>query len=136
MPVGIFRVGLGFLFAGRLALLEHVGRTSQEPRFVVLEVVARPGSNEFIIASAVGRKAQWFQNIVLNNHCHASVGFQRRVPSVASVLAPDEATKFLTQYQDAHPALWKQLDATMVELHGGNEDYELPLVRVRMAARS
>ena len=135
LPVGLFRAGLGFLFAGRLVLLEHVGRKSQERRFVVLEVVARPGKGEFIVASAVGSKAQWFQNLVANDHCHASIGFRRRFAAVATVLAPDEAALFLAIYQDAHPALWKQLDATMIDLHGGEKHYELPLVRVAMATK-
>ena len=44
-PIPLFRAGLGFVFGGRLLLLEHLGRTSGEHRFVVLECVERPAKH-------------------------------------------------------------------------------------------
>ena len=45
-PINLYRVGLGFLFGTRLLMLEHVGRRTGARRYVVLEVVDRPLSNE------------------------------------------------------------------------------------------
>ena len=84
-PIALFRAGFGFLFGGRLMMLEHVGRTSGEPRYIVLEVLTRPNSNEMVIASGLGRQSQWFQNIVANPNCHLSIG-ARRVLATAAVL--------------------------------------------------
>ncbi|HLS79672.1 MAG TPA: nitroreductase family deazaflavin-dependent oxidoreductase, partial [Nocardia sp.] len=41
-PIWAFRARLGFLFGGRLLLLEHTGRTSGKARYVALETVDRP----------------------------------------------------------------------------------------------
>ncbi len=130
-PIGMFRAGLGFLFAGRMLLLEHIGRTSGELRHVVLEVLTRPSGDEIVIASGFGRKSQWFQNLQANPHCRVSIGARRRVPATASILSADEATTVLDAYRTAHPKLWRVLDDAMTELRG-SEDYELPLVRLSL----
>ncbi len=135
-PIWIYRAGLGFVFGRRLVMVEHVGRNSGEPRHVVLEVVTRPSRHEVVVASALGRGAQWFQNLVAEPNCHVSIGFRRRVPAVAEVLPSEEASAFLAEYQAAHPALWKELKAIMTTLHGGDPDFELPLVRIAFQARN
>lgn len=133
-PIGLYSAGLGFVFGRRLMMLEHVGRSTGEPRYVVLEVVTRPSRNEVVIASALGRGAQWFRNLVAEPNCHVSIGFRRRVPAVAEVLGADDAADFLAEYQKAHPALWKELKTIMTSLHGGDPDFELPLVRLALRA--
>ncbi len=135
-PIGLYRAGLGFVFGRRLMMLEHVGRSSGVARFVVLEVVTRPSRNEVVIASALGRGAQWFRNLVAEPNCHVSIGLRRRVPAVAEVLGPEEAEAFLAEYQSAHPAVWKELKKIMTSLHGGDPDFELPLVRLELRARN
>ncbi|HET8986469.1 MAG TPA: nitroreductase family deazaflavin-dependent oxidoreductase [Trueperaceae bacterium] len=130
-PVAIFRAGFGFLFAGRLLLLEHVGRSSGQPRYVALEVLTRPSRDEVIIASGFGRTSQWFQNLQANPHCQVSIGTRRRVPATASVLPADEAAKLLADYREAHPQVWRVLDDSMTQLRG-SKDYELPLVRLKL----
>lgn len=125
----MFRAGLGFLFAGRMLLLEHTGRTSGELRYVVLEVLTRPSRDEIVIASGFGRKAQWFQNLQVNPHCRVSIGTRRRVPASASVLSAGEAARVLDAYRTAHPKLWRVLDDAMTELRGST-DYGLPLVHL------
>ena len=111
-------------------MLEHTGRTSGAARYVVLEVVTSPNRNEVVIASALGRKAQWFQNLAAQPRCHVSIGARRRVPATAEILEPIAATQFLAVYQSEHPALWKELKKFMTSLHDGDSDFELPLVRL------
>ncbi|MBX3087066.1 MAG: nitroreductase family deazaflavin-dependent oxidoreductase [Cryobacterium sp.] len=128
-PIVLFRCHLGFLFVGRLLLLEHLGRSSGKARFVTLEVLSRINSHQIVIASGLGRKAQWFQNVAANPACRVSIGFRYRAKAVATVLDADEASSLLANYQRAHPRLWSVLDDAMTQLHG-SADYELPLVRL------
>ncbi|MGH3626024.1 MAG: hypothetical protein ACRDRL_01055, partial [Sciscionella sp.] len=48
-PIWLYRARLGFLFGTRLLMLEHIGRTTGERRYVVLEVVARPTPDSYIV---------------------------------------------------------------------------------------
>ncbi|MEO6942774.1 MAG: nitroreductase family deazaflavin-dependent oxidoreductase [Terrimesophilobacter sp.] len=131
-PIGLYRAGLGWIFGRRLVMLEHTGRNSGAARFVVLEVVARQRPNEVVIASALGRQAQWFQNLVAEPRCRISTGVRRRVPATAEILDADAAAAFLVTYQSEHPALWKELEKLMSSLHDGDPDFELPLVRLTL----
>ena len=55
LPLGLYRVGLGFLFGKRLLLLHHTGRVSGLDRTVVLEVVAHdPEQGSWTLASGFG----------------------------------------------------------------------------------
>lgn len=131
-PIGLFRAGLGFLFAGRLLLLEHVGRVSGEPRYVVLETVLRRGRDEVIVASGFGEKAQWFRNIVASPRCHISIGTRRRVPAFATVLSMDDADVVLDQYRSVHPNAWAELKAAIVAATG-EADPQIPLVNLHVS---
>ena len=131
-PIGLYRAGLGFLFGRRLMLLEHTGRSSGEPRYVVLEVVTSPSPNEVVIASALGRRAQWLKNLVAEPECHVSIRWRRRVPATAEILESADATAYLEIYQVQHPRVWKELNALMTSLHDENPDYEIPLVRITL----
>lgn len=135
-PIGLYRVGLGFVFGSRLMMLEHTGRRSGVTRYAVLEVVTRPNKNEVIIASALGRNAQWFQNLVADPQCHVSIGLRRRIPAIAEVLHPDDAATFLAGYRSEHPALWKELNSLMTSLHDGDSNFELPLVRLTLFTKN
>ncbi|MBH0110317.1 nitroreductase family deazaflavin-dependent oxidoreductase [Salinibacterium sp. NG22] len=131
-PIGLYRAGLGFVFGRRLMMLEHTGRNSGESRYVVLEVVTSPNPNELVIASALGRRAQWVQNLGAESNCHVSIGLRRRVPAIAEVLEPADARAYLAAYEVQHPRIWKELSALMTSLHDGNPDFEIPLVRITL----
>ncbi|MGV8858564.1 nitroreductase family deazaflavin-dependent oxidoreductase [Rhodoglobus sp.] len=131
-PIGLYRAGFGFLFGRRLMMLEHTGRNSGESRYVVLEVVTSPSPNEVVIASALGRRAQWVRNLVAEPKCHVSIGLRRRIPASAEVLGPADAQAYLAAYQVRHPRTWKELTALMTSLHDGNPDFEIPLVRITL----
>jgi len=44
-PIRVYGAGYGFLFGARVLLLEHTGRVSGLPRYVVVEVPATPGAS-------------------------------------------------------------------------------------------
>jgi hypothetical protein len=56
-PIWIFRAGLGGVFGQRLLMLEHVGRKSRQPRYVVLEVVDRTETG-YVLAAGFGERTQ------------------------------------------------------------------------------
>ena len=71
LPIPLYRVGLGWLFGERLVMIEHLGRVSHEPRYVVVEVVER-GRNVVRVASGFGTRAQWYRNLRANGVAYLS----------------------------------------------------------------
>lgn len=134
-PIGMYRAGLGFLFGTRLIMLEHVGRSSGATRFVVLEVVSRPTPTTVVVASAVGPRAQWFQNLAVEPNCHVSTGWRRRISATATILDAESAGRFLAEYQLRHPAFWTRLNNFMTALNDGDPNFELPLVQLDLSPR-
>ncbi|MDJ0334457.1 nitroreductase family deazaflavin-dependent oxidoreductase [Salinibacterium sp. G-O1] len=133
-PIGMFRIGLGFLFGERLLLLEHIGRTSGKARYVVLETVSRPTPNEILVASGFGTRSQWLQNLRANAQCFVSIGRIRRSPAVSEILDDESARRALAGYALEHPKAWQQLNALMGEL-AGTANPEIPVVRLTLPTR-
>ena len=125
-PIPLYRAGLGWLLGPRLVMIEHRGRTSGEPRFVVVEVVEREG-NAIRVASGFGEKAQWYRNLRANGVAYLSTGRARRVPASVRFLDEQEATEVLARYAIAHPQAWRELSAAMAEL-AGESDPVIPMV--------
>lgn len=130
-PIGLFRAGLGFLFAGKMLLLEHIGRASGKPRYVVLETVVRRGRNEIVVASGFGENAQWFRNIRANPECHISIGARRRSPGLATILGQKDADAVLAEYRSAHPKAWAELESAIIAATG-ETDPQIPFVSLRL----
>lgn len=128
-PIPLYRHGFGWVFGRRLLLLEHVGRTSGLPRYVVLEVVDREAPDTYVIASGFGRTSQWFQNLLATPQCHVSVGRLRRQPAVARVVDDAERDRMLAEYAARHPRGWARLRDAIVEVTGDPEP-DIPLVRL------
>lgn len=131
-PIWLYRVRLGFVFGSRLLMLEHIGRKSGEPRYVVLEVVDR-SDGAFTVAAGFGERTQWLRNLEANPEAHVAVGSRVRVPVVASRLSPAEATEALRHYASRHPRAWAGLAPVFEQTLGApiNESgTTLPMVRL------
>ncbi|WP_308493100.1 nitroreductase family deazaflavin-dependent oxidoreductase [Microbacterium terrisoli] len=124
-PIALYRSGWGWIFGRRLVMIEHLGRTSHEPRFVVVEVAER-GRNRLVVASGFGTKAQWYRNLQANGVAYLSTGRARRVPAHVRLLDRDESAAGLERYAAEHPAGWKRLKGAMDYAAGG--DAYIPLV--------
>jgi deazaflavin-dependent oxidoreductase (nitroreductase family) len=131
-PIALFRARLGFLFAGRLLLLEHVGRKSGAPRYVVLEVIGRHDRDVYV-ASGFGERAQWLRNLRATPECRVSIGRLRSVPASATVLEEATGQAILREYAGQHPRAWKRLRQAMAELQE-TESPVIPIVRLRLSA--
>jgi len=124
-PIGLYRAGLGWIFGRRLVMIEHLGRVSNEPRYVVVEVVDR-GHNRIVVASGFGTKAQWYRNLKANGVAYLSTGRARRVRAHVHLLSPEDSAAALGGYAAQHPAAWKRLKGAMDAAAGG--DAKIPLV--------
>jgi deazaflavin-dependent oxidoreductase (nitroreductase family) len=108
-PVWIYRARLGFLFGSRLLMLEHTGRKTGAPRYVVLEVVDTPAPNVRIVASGFGEKAQWLRNVRANPRVRLFISGHRPVLAVARELDEAERHVALLAYAKRHPRAWERL---------------------------
>lgn len=134
-PIWLYRMRAGALLGARMMMLEHIGRTSGARRYVVLEVVDRPGPDAVIVASGFGAKAQWFRNIAVNPQVRVWLGSHRPVAGVAHVLDQRSADQVLTDYRQRHPATWQQFKLVLEETLGQpitETDTPLPLVEIRL----
>lgn len=126
-PIHAYRAGLGFLFGQRLLMLEHRGRKSGRMRQVVLEVVAHPSEDRYVVVAGFGERAQWLRNVRADSQVRVSVGRRRGNPAVATELDRVEADAFLADYAQEHPDAWDRLRETM-EQGLGTDIATLPVV--------
>lgn len=130
-PIWLYRARLGFLFGSRLLMLEDIGRTSGQRRYVVLEVTARPSPDSYIVASGFGARAQWFRNVRANPQVRVYLGSRRPVPAIARALTGEQSASALTSYANAHPRAWRTLKPVFEATLGaqiGEQTTTLPLV--------
>jgi deazaflavin-dependent oxidoreductase (nitroreductase family) len=128
-PIWLYRARLGLLMGSRLLMLEHIGRTSGERRFVVLEVVERDAES-FIVASGFGNRSQWYRNVSADPAVRVTFMGRAAQPAQAELLSPDESQEILARYAEKHPGAWAMLQPVMEELNDGDLEGGLPpLVR-------
>lgn len=130
-PISLYRHGLGWLMGSRVLMLEHIGRTSGQLRYVCLEVVERPGPDTVIVVSGFGERAQWYQNLRACPDCHVSLQRRRRVPARARFLADEESADVLERYQRVHPRAWRRLHGA-IEHAAGHPVQSLPMVELSL----
>jgi deazaflavin-dependent oxidoreductase (nitroreductase family) len=100
---------LGWLLTRRMLHLTHTGRNSRLPREVVLEVVRYwADTNTFVVASAWGEQADWYQNIQLTPEVWIKVG-RLSCAAIAKPLSKEEAERALLEYAAEHPFAMKYL---------------------------
>ncbi len=130
-PIWVLRRGGGWLFAGRVLLLEHRGRVSGRARYVCLEVVDRPTAETVVVVSGFGQRAQWYRNLMANPACFVSIGRQQRLPAHARLMSDAEAASALGRYQRAHPRAWGRL-RDVIERAVGHPVDRLPMVELTL----
>ncbi|MFE4461369.1 nitroreductase family deazaflavin-dependent oxidoreductase [Nocardia tengchongensis] len=131
-PITVYRIGLGFVFGTRLLMLEHIGRRSGRPRYVVLEVVDHPRSDQYIVVSGFGTRAQWYRNIIANPTVRISIGIRRSTPATATAMTRAESALALDRYIERHPKAWIKLRGTIKAATRAPLD-TLPMVRLTTA---
>ena len=125
-PIGLYRAGFGWLLGHRFLLLEHLGRVTNERRFVVVEVVDR-GPNRLLIVSGFGRRAQWYRNLEANGVAFVSIGTASRVPAKVRLLDDAESRVALDDYARRHPLAYRVLEPVLTRL---SDDSVPPMVEL------
>ena len=84
-PLVPYRLGLGGLFGKRMLVITHRGRKSGRLRRTLVEVVRHdPATDEFVVVSGRGDRADWYRNIVAAPAVEVQAGRQRFLPASAS----------------------------------------------------
>jgi deazaflavin-dependent oxidoreductase (nitroreductase family) len=134
-PIWIYRARAGGLFGSRVLMLEHIGRKSGAPRYVVLEVVDHPNPENYVVTSGFGRKAQWFRNIRANPRVRVYIGGQAPRRATARVLDRQQADRILAAYRGRHPRSWERFRPVLEETLGEpitDTDTPLPMVELHL----
>ena len=109
LPIGLYRLRLGWLMGHRFLLLTHTGRKSAQPRQTVLEVIRYdPATRLCVVVSGFGVKSDWYLNVRQTPHVQLAIG-RERFEGRAVELAPDEAVQELRDYARRHPQAMKTL---------------------------
>lgn len=128
VPIALYRARLGFLLGHRFLLLEHHGRVSGRRRLVLLEVIGRPATGSYLVASGFGTRAQWYRNVRTAPHVRIASGSGGLRAAEAQFLPADQAALALDCYAKAHPKAWASfrpiLDVTL-----GAAAQTVPVVR-------
>ena len=108
-PIVLYRIGLGWLLGDRFLMMTHIGRSSGQPRRVVLEVVRHDRkTNTYVIASGWGEQSNWIRNVERTPAVTVQVGL-RKWPASAARLTSDESERELADYAIRHPASFRGL---------------------------
>jgi deazaflavin-dependent oxidoreductase (nitroreductase family) len=102
-------------------MLEHTGRRSGLPRYVVLEVVERQPPGCFLVVCGFGDRAQWFLNIRANPHIRLYRQSREPVAATARILPRNEASAVLGRYALRHPRTWEAMRSVLSATLGAAE---------------
>jgi len=136
-PLWLYRARLGIIFGHRLLMLEHVGRNTEQRRFVVLEVVDHPAPDRYVVVSGFDTRAQWFRNVEANPQVCVYLASYAPVPATARRLDAAAATAGLGRYAHAHPRAWAKLRPVLEDTLGTSIDErgtELPMIALDVVA--
>ncbi|MEV2255617.1 nitroreductase family deazaflavin-dependent oxidoreductase [Streptomyces sp. NPDC050147] len=124
LPIGLYRVGLGYLFGKRLPLLHHIGRASGLDQRVVLEVVSHdPEQSSWTIASGFGTGSAWYQNLRKTPKTMVQVG-NRLHALTAHFLTEAEGGEAMARYAPLHSRAARRLCAFIgFDVDGSVESY-------------
>src|ERR1700754_1089075 len=136
LPRVLFDLRLGWIFAGRLILVEHTGRKSGRPYRTPLEVVDRDRSGVLIVASGFGGRSDWYRNLVAEPKARIVAG--RRAPRVVpEPMSVSEGSAVMLAYGRRHRWIARGVLAmTGIRVDGSDEGFveagqELRFVRLR-----
>ena len=138
-PIRLYGAGFGWLLGRRVLMVQHTGRASGLPRFVVLEVVRRLPGDRFVVAAGMGETSDWYRNVRRAPRVRVWVGRLRGVPGTARLLDQAEAREHLEAYRADRPTTWRFLKPVISRVIGRPDqtDEELfsavPLVELSLA---
>ncbi len=137
LPIGLYRLHLGWMLGGRFLLVNHIGRKSGLPRQVVIEVVRHDKESQtIIVASGFGKKSQWYRNLQKNPDVTIQLG-TKKYTARAEFLSAGQGTIEMADYARRHPFAARELAKLMgYRMDGTDEDYrilgnEIPFIALK-----
>ncbi len=98
-PRLVYSARAGWLLGHRVLLLHHRGRRTGRAHATVLEVLRWDGrSDEAVVISGLGRRAQWLRNVLAAGTAEIEIGSER-FTAQARELGPAEAAGVLAEYE-------------------------------------
>jgi deazaflavin-dependent oxidoreductase (nitroreductase family) len=134
-PTWLYRARLGFVFGNRFLMIEHSGRKSGNRYRTVLEVAGRyPETNEWIVTSGTGPRADWYRNLKAHGVDAVLIGSTRHEATVRFLDAP-EAAQVMATYEADHPRAATKLFESMGVSHDGTDEGRVELMsKIPMAS--
>jgi deazaflavin-dependent oxidoreductase (nitroreductase family) len=128
-PTWLYRGHLGFLMGNRFVMIVHRGRNSDTLYRTMLEVVGRnPDTNEWIVTSGTGPKADWYQNLEAGKLDSVWIGSKRSSATVR-FLEAKEAGSVFNDYEIAHPTTVARLMKSMGVTYDGSDEGRVDMMR-------
>ena len=139
LPIGLYRLHLGWLLGQRFLLLTHTGRISGQRRQTVLEVVRyEAATRACVVVSGFGPKSDWYLNVRHTPQVTIDIG-RAHFAAHAVELPPDEAVAEFRSYARRHPQALKLLARALDYPWDGSEAsyqalaQQLPVIAFRPA---
>jgi deazaflavin-dependent oxidoreductase (nitroreductase family) len=128
-PTWLYRGHLGFLMGNRFVMIEHLGRKSGNLYRTVLEVAGNyPDTNEWIVTSGTGPKADWYRNLQAGTLQAVWIG-SKRYEATMRFLDAEEAGSVFYDYESAHPKTAAKLMKSMGVSYDGTADGRTEMMR-------
>ncbi len=113
LPIYFYRWGLGWLVPKRFLLLVHIGRTSGEVRYAVVEVADYdPKQNVYYIVSGYGEKSHWYKNLLKTPDIQIQLGM-KKLNVHAKPLTAVASGERMVKYAETYPRTARQLMAML-----------------------
>jgi deazaflavin-dependent oxidoreductase (nitroreductase family) len=102
LPLGLYRLRLGWLLDHRFMQLTHLGRRSGRVRRTVLAVLAFDGQTKEIKAVSAWNASEWYKNIQAAPALQLETGFTRYTP-LQRDLSSEEIAQLFVDFCRQHP---------------------------------
>lgn len=121
-PAALYEWNLGWLLGRRFLRLTHRGRRSGRCYRMMLEVIGNdPERGEVFVMVGLGRRAQWYRNVVAGGAVELALGRERFQPDYRE-LSPAEAAAVLAHYEQRNRLAAPIVRAVLSRLVGWRYD--------------
>lgn len=128
-PTWLYRGHLGFVMGDRFVMIEHLGRTSGNLYRTVLEVAGNyPDTNEWIVTSGTGPRADWYRNLRAGALQAVWIG-SKRSDATVRFLDAEEAGSVFHDYESDHPRTAVKLMRSMGVSYDGTDADRIEMMR-------
>lgn len=98
-PARLYDWNAGWILGRRFLRLTHVGRRTGRRYRTMLEVVGEDRErHELIVIAGLGRRAQWYRNVLAGGAVEVAIGHERFAPAIRALDAV-EAAAVLAEYE-------------------------------------